>query len=96
MKPISTLIQNGCREGQGFSQNLNPSYGQGGLLGHTGVDAKTWIAALDKHGLKAGAWSRKSLRLVTHRHIDDAAVEKVPGLIRAVSAELGGRDARVA
>jgi threonine aldolase len=63
---------------------------------HTGVDAKTWIAALDKHGLKAGAWSRKSLRLVTHRHIDDAAVEKVPEIIRAVSAELYGRSAKVA
>src|SRR5882724_3138880 len=47
-------------------------------IAHSGVEAKTWIAALDKHGLKAGAWSRKSLRLVTHRHIDDAAVETVP------------------
>jgi hypothetical protein len=63
---------------------------------HTGVDAKTWIAALDKHGLKAGAWSRKSLRLVTHRHIDDAAVEKMPAIVRTVSAELIRRDARVA
>jgi threonine aldolase len=65
-------------------------------IGHSGVDAKTWIAALDKHGLKAGAWSRKSLRLVTHRHIDDAAAEKVPGIIRTVSAELVRRDAKVA
>ena len=65
-------------------------------IGHTGVGAKTWIAALDKHGLKAAAWSRKSLRLVTHRHIDDAAVEKVPGVIRAVSTELVGRDVKVA
>jgi threonine aldolase len=65
-------------------------------IGHSGIDAKAWIAALDKHGLKAGAWSRKSLRLVTHRHIDDAAVEKVPGIIRAVSAELVRRDVKVA
>lgn len=62
----------------------------------TGVDAKTWIAALDKHGLKAGAWSRKSLRLVTHRHIDDAAVEKVPGIVRTALAELGRPNAKVA
>jgi threonine aldolase len=65
-------------------------------IGHSGVDAKTWIAALDRHGLKAGAWSRTSLRLVTHRHIDDAAVEKVPGIIRTVAAELARRDVKVA
>ena len=33
MGPVNALIQNGCHEGQGFSQNLNPSYDQGGLLG---------------------------------------------------------------
>ena len=65
-------------------------------IGHSGVDAKAWIAALDKHGVKAGAWSRKSLRLVTHRHIDDAAAEKVAGIVRAVSAELVRRDVKVA
>src|SRR4029077_13118309 len=45
-------------------------------VGHSGGDAKTWIAALQKAGLGSGAWSRNSLRLVTHRHIDDAAVEE--------------------
>lgn len=54
-------------------------------IGHTGADAKAWIAALQKQGLKAGAWSRKSLRLVTHRHIDDAAVEQTIAAVRAVS-----------
>ena len=57
-------------------------------IGHTGADAKTWIAALEKHGLKAGAWSRKSLRLVTHRHIDDAAVEQAVAIIRTVSGAI--------
>ena len=57
-------------------------------IGHTGADAKTWIAALEKHGLKAGAWSRKSLRLVTHRHIDDAAVEQAVAIVRAVSTAI--------
>src|SRR6195952_5607296 len=50
MDPINTLIRNGCFEGQGFSLNLNPSYDQGGLLGHTGVDVNcgwgTPVAAL--------------------------------------------------
>ena len=56
-------------------------------IGHTGADAKTWIAALEKRGLKAGAWSGKSLRLVTHRHIDDAAVEQAIAIVGAVHAE---------
>jgi threonine aldolase len=57
-------------------------------IGHTGADAKSWIAALEKHGLRAGAWSRKSLRLVTHRHIDDAAVEQAVAIVRAVAGEI--------
>lgn len=57
-------------------------------IGHTGADAKTWIAALEKQGLRAGAWSRKSLRLVTQRHIDDAAVERTVAIIRTVSAAI--------
>jgi threonine aldolase len=57
-------------------------------IGHTGADARTWIAALEKRGLKAGAWSRTSLRLVTHRHVDDAAVEQAITIVRAVSATI--------
>ena len=53
-------------------------------IGHTGADAKTWIAALEKQGLRVGAWSRKSLRLVTHRHIDDAAVGRAVAIVRTV------------
>jgi threonine aldolase len=58
-------------------------------IAHSGADAKAWIAALERHGLKAGAWSSRSLRLVTHRHIDDAAVEQAVAAVRAVSATLG-------
>jgi threonine aldolase len=54
-------------------------------IGHTGADAKTWIAALEKQGLRVGAWSRKSLRMVTHRHIDDTAVEQAVAIVRTVS-----------
>jgi threonine aldolase len=57
-------------------------------IGHTGADAKTWIAMLEKHGVRAGAWSRKSLRLVTHRHIDDAAVGRAVAIVRTVSSAI--------
>ena len=55
-------------------------------VGHTGRDAAGWIAALAAAGLGAGAWSRQSLRLVTHRHIGDADVERAAAIIRAVHA----------
>jgi threonine aldolase len=61
-------------------------------IGHSGADAATWISALEKRGLKAGAWSRKSLRLVTHRHIDDAAVEQAIATIRSVSTMIMHHD----
>src|SRR4051812_39560740 len=38
MPPASQYVPNGCNEGQGFSQNFNPSYSAGGLIGHTGID----------------------------------------------------------
>jgi len=57
-------------------------------LGHSGADVATWIAALQERGLRAGAWSRTSLRLVTHRHIDDAAVERAVDIMRSVAARL--------
>jgi threonine aldolase len=42
----------------------------------SGRDAAEWIAALEQEGVRAGAWSGSLLRLVTHRHIDAAAVER--------------------
>jgi murein DD-endopeptidase MepM/ murein hydrolase activator NlpD len=38
MTPVTALLSTGCVEGQGFGQNFNPSYHDGGLLGHTGID----------------------------------------------------------
>jgi threonine aldolase len=55
-------------------------------VGHTGTDAKRWIAALEASGVRSGAWSPTSLRLVTHRHIDDAAVERTIATFRSVFA----------
>jgi len=57
-------------------------------IGHSGVDAPKWIAGLADRGLRAGAWSRTSLRLVTHRHIDEAAVERAVEAMRSVATEL--------
>jgi threonine aldolase len=55
-------------------------------VGHTAGDAKAWIAALQGAGLSCGAWSRHSLRMVTHRHIDDAAVTQALEIVRKVAA----------
>lgn len=55
-------------------------------LGHTTGDAKAWMAALGGAGLNCGAWSRKSLRMVTHRHIDDAAVDQALDIVRKAAA----------
>ena len=49
-------------------------------------DAKAWIAALGAAGLNCLAWSQKSLRMVTHRHIDDAAVDEALDIVRKVAA----------
>jgi threonine aldolase len=64
-------------------------------VGHAGGDAKAWIAALEGAGLSAGAWSRKSIRLVTHRHIDDAAVERTVAIFRSVVPTLARADGKV-
>jgi len=55
-------------------------------VGHTTGDARAWMAALGSAGLQCGAWSRKSLRMVTHRHIDDAAVDQALDIVRKVAA----------
>lgn len=48
----------------------------------TGMDAPAWVAALAGKGVKAAAWNATSLRLVTHRHIDDAAVAETVAAFR--------------
>ncbi|MEA2927724.1 MAG: threonine aldolase, partial [Hyphomicrobiales bacterium] len=55
-------------------------------VAYSGSNAKRWIAALEAAGLRSGAWSPRSLRLVTHRHIDDAAVERTIETFRSVFA----------
>jgi threonine aldolase len=57
-------------------------------VSRTGGDAKVWLSALAAQGLQAGAWTPTQLRLVTHRHIDDAAVDGAIAAFHAVSAQM--------
>ncbi len=59
-------------------------------VGYRGTPAADWLAALSANGVKAGAWNPRSLRFVTHRHIDDAAIEQAVTAIQGVSMALGG------
>jgi threonine aldolase len=51
-------------------------------IGGTGRDAESWVAALLDKGIKTSVWNAHSLRLVTHRHIDDAAVDQTISAFR--------------
>jgi threonine aldolase len=64
-------------------------------VGHTGGNAKSWIAALQKAGLDSGSWSRNALRLVTHRHIDDGTVDETVAIFRSVAGSLGRSEGNV-
>ena len=50
----------------------------------SGMDAKAWVDTLAAKGIRAGPWTRTSLRFVTHRHIDDDAIEQTLAEFRAV------------
>jgi threonine aldolase len=65
-------------------------------VGHTGTPAKNWIAALGQKALQAGVWSPRSLRFVTHRHIDEAAIEEAIRIVRAVAGGFAGAKERAA
>jgi|SRR5579862_2782960 len=52
----------------------------------SGMYAKALANALAEKNIRAGAWTRTSLRLVTHRHIDDAAVAQTIASFRAIYA----------
>jgi threonine aldolase len=53
----------------------------------TGMAADGWIEKLAARGVRAGAWTQTSLRLVTHRHIDEAAVEQTIAAFRSICQE---------
>jgi threonine aldolase len=56
-------------------------------VGDAGADARSLMSVLEQAGVRCGAWSRTSIRLVTHRHIDDAAVEDTIAIFRSVLAQ---------
>jgi threonine aldolase len=55
-------------------------------VARSGADAATWLSRLAAEGVQAGAWNPTQLRLVTHRHIDDAAVDGAIAAFRTVRA----------
>jgi threonine aldolase len=56
----------------------------------SGKDAKTWTTELAARGVRAGVWNSTSLRLVTHRHLDDTGVERVVAAFRNYVGTSGG------
>ncbi|HVM80892.1 MAG TPA: GntG family PLP-dependent aldolase [Stellaceae bacterium] len=48
----------------------------------SGRRADTWVKALNDRGIRSGVWSPWQIRLVTHRHVTDADVERVVGVVR--------------
>ena len=61
-------------------------------IGWSGRAATEWIAALDQHGVHTAAWSKTLLRLVTHRHIGAAEVERALAAFTTVTQKFS--DAR--
>jgi threonine aldolase len=53
-------------------------------LSRTNTTADVWNDRLTAAGVRAGMWTRSSLRLVTHRHIDDAAAKDAVAAFRSV------------
>jgi threonine aldolase len=60
----------------------------------SGRDAAQWIAALEQEGVRAGAWSPSLMRLVTHRHIDAAAVERALAAFKTVKQRFAAAQPR--
>jgi threonine aldolase len=48
----------------------------------SGRRAEEWVKALNERGIRSGAWSPSQIRLVTHRHVTDADVDRVVGVMR--------------
>ncbi|WP_027535670.1 low specificity L-threonine aldolase [Bradyrhizobium sp. WSM3983] len=57
-------------------------------LSLSGRDSAAWSGALESAGLRTRPWGRHRLRCVTHRHIDDADIERAVMAFRSVAAGL--------
>ncbi|PIT01537.1 threonine aldolase [Bradyrhizobium nitroreducens] len=54
-------------------------------VSRSGRDGAAWSAALEKAGVKARPWGKQRLRCVTHRHIDDADIDRAAMTFRLVA-----------
>jgi threonine aldolase len=57
-------------------------------LSRTAADSAAWLAALDTAGVLARPRGKSRLRCVTHRHIDDADIERAIAAFASVAAKL--------
>lgn len=57
-------------------------------VSRTGRDSGAWVDLLDDAGLLARPWGRQRLRCVTHRQIDDAAIERAIVAFKTVIAQI--------
>jgi threonine aldolase len=53
-------------------------------VGKSGRRADAWVDALKGKGVLAGVWSPWQIRMVTHRHITDADVDRVIAAVKAL------------
>ncbi len=62
-------------------------------VGATGRSSVEWVADLARAGLAVRPWGRHRIRCVTHREIDDAAIDAAIAAFRGVAgASLHGKD----
>ena len=52
----------------------------------TGLTNAHWVTALESAGLLTRPWGRTRLRCVTHRHIDDEAIDRAIEAFKKVLA----------
>jgi len=56
-------------------------------VARSALDAQGWAQALQAQGIRVGAYGEaRQLRLVTHRHVDAKAIDRVLGAVRDVFA----------
>jgi threonine aldolase len=56
-------------------------------VGHTHANAATWCSALSQYGVLGGAPQQNTIRFVTHRHIDDDAIDHAIAAFRDIYAK---------
>lgn len=57
-------------------------------LGESGPDSSVWASQLKRLGVLVRPWGERRLRLVTHRHLDDASIDGAVAAFRKVAEVL--------